>query len=159
MHGRSIASATSSHAMQLQCTPKICSFSSSLASLHTVGFVEKLIREIFVGKFVRKFQLLVWICSRNDPVRNDFEIRVWYAFYDANFSNHFDSSNFWSIWCSKWESFTWLSTLDYLINAHCAFIYFIEKSCPVRPYSIIVNYTMTKSFDQNTNDIFLGFLP
>ena len=30
-------------------------------------------------------------------------------------------------------------TLDYLINAHCALIYFQEKSCPVRPYSIVVN--------------------
>ena len=34
-------------------------------------------------------------------------------------------------------------TLDYLINAHCAFIYFQEKSCPVRPYSIVVNSTKT----------------
>ena len=36
-----------------------------------------------------------------------------------------------------------LVTLDYLLNTHCAFIYFIEKSCPVRPYSIVVNSTMT----------------
>ena len=34
-------------------------------------------------------------------------------------------------------------TLDYLINAHCVFIYFQEKSYPVRPYSIVVNSTMT----------------
>ena len=34
-------------------------------------------------------------------------------------------------------------TLDYLINAHCAFIYFQEKSCLVWPYSIVVNSTMT----------------
>ena len=36
-----------------------------------------------------------------------------------------------------------VGTLDYLINPHCAFIYFQEKSCPVRPYSIVVNSTMT----------------
>ena len=34
-------------------------------------------------------------------------------------------------------------TLDYLINKHCAFINFQEKSCPVRSYSIALNSTMT----------------
>ena len=37
-------------------------------------------------------------------------------------------------------------TLDYLINEHCAFIYFQEKYCPVRPYSIVVNSTVTAMF-------------
>ena len=36
-----------------------------------------------------------------------------------------------------------LTTLDYLINAHCAFTYFHEKSCPVRPFSIVVSSTIT----------------
>ena len=31
----------------------------------------------------------------------------------------------------------------YLINAHCALIYFHEKSCPVRPQSIVVSSTIT----------------
>ena len=30
-------------------------------------------------------------------------------------------------------------TLDYLINTHCAFINFQEKSCTVRSYSIVLN--------------------
>ena len=31
----------------------------------------------------------------------------------------------------------------YLIYTQCAFIYFQEKSCPVRPYSIVVISTMS----------------